>query len=113
MDLNDLDREQARERWKESGRKLSLASIYRAMRPSTHGLLLIYPIIPTIPNAAKDADIKDMNPVIGIGVSLPDSDHDTGCDYVCTKQKLREIFGEISEDLARDEEEEATAAASI
>jgi hypothetical protein len=50
------------------------------------------------------------DPVIGIGVSLPDSDHDSGCDYVCTKQKLREIFGEISEDLERDEEEMEAAA---
>lgn len=119
MDLTDLQREQALQSREESGRKLSLASIYRAMRPTTHGLLLIYPIIPATPQAAEDAGYSDKSylwagrdPVIGIGVSLPDSDHDTGCDYVCTKQKLREIFGEISDDLERDEEEEATAAAS-
>jgi hypothetical protein len=112
MDLTDLQREQAFERREESGRKLSLASIYRAMRPSTHGLLLIYPIIPATPQAAEDAGNSDeaylwagRDPLIGIGVSLPDSAHDTGCDYVCTKQKLREIFGEISDDLERDEEE--------
>ena len=112
MDLTDLQREQAFELREESARKLSLASIYRAMRPSTHGLLLIYPIIPATPQAAEDAGNPDKaylwagrDPLIGIGVSLPDSAHDTGCDYVCTKQKLREIFGEISDDLERDEEE--------
>jgi hypothetical protein len=119
IDLSDDQREEAKARSNESGGKLSLASIYRRMRSTTHGLLLIYPIIPATPELAKksgNADKAylwgDRDPVIGIGVSLPDSEHDKGCDYVCTRQKIREIFGEISDDLERDEAEEAEAAAA-
>jgi hypothetical protein len=96
--------------------KLSRAMLYRSMRPCTHGLLLIYPIIPTTPKAAKDRGIEDAaflwgkkDPIIGIAVSLPGSMYDSGCDYVCTKQKLREMFGVLSEDFERDEEEDRDA----
>jgi hypothetical protein len=100
----------------EQKKKLSRAMLYRSLRPSTHGLLLIYPIIPTTPKAAKELSIEDAaflwgqkDPVIGIGVSLPGSMYDSGCDYVCTRQKLREMFGVLSEDLERDEEEDREA----
>jgi hypothetical protein len=118
IDLSDDQRRKAKEDRDASGDKLRLASIYRGMRPSTHGLLLIYPIIPATPEAPKksgNADKaylwEDRDPVIGIGVSLPESAHDKGCDYVCTRQKIREIFGEISDDLERDDEEAAATAA--
>jgi hypothetical protein len=97
----------------EQNKKLSRAMLYRSKRPSTQGLLLIYPIIPTTPKAAEKRNLKDAaflwgkkDPVIGIGVSLPGSQFDSGCDYVCTRQKLREMFGVLSEDLERDEEED-------
>jgi len=112
IDLSDEQRGAATERSKASGGKLKVASIYRSMRPSTHGLLLLYPIIPAIPEAAAEGGNIDeaylwesRDPLIGIGVSLPGSLHDNGCDYVCTKQKIREIFGEISDDLERDDYE--------
>jgi hypothetical protein len=116
IDLSDGQREDAKERKEASGGKLSLASIYRGMRPSNHGLLLIYPTIPATsedekahPNPDKAYHWGNRDPLIGIGVSLPDSEHDKGCDYVCTRQKIREIFGEISDDLERDEEEAAAS----
>jgi hypothetical protein len=103
----------------EQNKNLSRAMLYRSMRPSTHGLLLIYPIIPTTPKAAKERGIEDAaflwgqkDPVIGIGVSLPGSLYDSGCDYVCTRQKLREMFGVLSEDMERDEEEDREDGAS-
>ena len=83
----------------------SRAAAFRALRPSSNGLLLLYPIIPTIPDGAT-AKEWDGPPVIGIAVSLPSSKHDTGCDYVCTPQKMREIFGSLADDLKRDEEED-------
>jgi hypothetical protein len=120
IDLSDGQRRDADERRKASGDKLSLASIYRGMRPPTHGLLLLYPIIPEISEAEEDNGNLDpaflwgnRDPVIGIGVSLPGSLHDKGCDYVCTPQKIREIFGEISDDLERDDQEEAAVAGPI
>jgi len=119
IDLNDKQLQAAQDQREESGGKLSLASIYRKMRPSTHGLLLIYPIIPTTLGEAKKNGKSDKgylwsdkDPVIGIGVSLPNSEHDNGCDYLCTNQKLKEIFGEISEDLRRDDEEDAASTSS-
>jgi hypothetical protein len=83
----------------------SLAAAFRAQRPSSRGLLLLYPITPTIP---RGSSLKpwDGPPVIGIAVSLPASSHDKGCDYVCTPQKMREIFGILAEDLERDEAED-------
>jgi hypothetical protein len=112
IDLSDAQRQEAERQRDSSAQKLKLAALYRGMRPSTHGLLLIYPIIPATPDAAKNTRSldkaylwADRDPVVGIAVSLPDSNYDSGCDYVCTKQKLKEIFGEISEDLERDEEE--------
>lgn len=117
IDLSDDQRKKAEEEREASGGKLRLASIYRGMRPSTHGLLLIYPMVPTTPEAAKKHGNPDKaylwgtrDPVIGIGVSLPESAHDKGYDYVCTRQKIREIFGEISDDLERDDEEAAATA---
>ena len=112
LDLTREQREKA-EQIKQANNDLSRADIYRSMRPSTHGLLLIYPIIPATPKAAELRGNPDKaylwagnNPVIGIAVSLPGSKHDHGCDYVCTPQKIREIFGEESAvDLERDEQE--------
>lgn len=116
IDLSEKQLKAAKDERDESGGKLSLASIYRKMRPSTNGLLLIYPIIPTTEGGPKKNGKSDKgylwadkDPVIGIGVSLPNSAHDSGCDYLCTKQKLKEIFGEISEDLQRDDEEDAAS----
>ena len=83
----------------------SFAAAFRAQRPSSNGLLLLYPIIPTIPDGST-AKEWDGPPVIGIAVSLPSSKHDTGCDYVCTPQKMRELFGSLADDLKRDEEED-------
>ena len=111
----DLSRGQkgAAEEMIDQNDKLSRAVVYRSMRPSTQGLLLVYPIIPTTPGAAKERNTEDASflwgqndPVVGIAVSLPGSQYDSGCDYVCTRQKLREIFGDLSEDLERDEEED-------
>ena len=109
----DLDQKRIADELVSQRKNLSRAAVYRSMRPPTHGLLLIYPIIPTIPKAAEDLNTDDTaflwgqrDPVIGIGVSLPGSQHDSGCDYLCTRQKLREIFGDLSDDLDRDEEED-------
>lgn len=82
----------------------SLSAAYRAQRPSSRGLLLLYPITPTA------ATVWDGLPVIGMAASLPFSKHDNGCDYVCTPQKLREIFGNLVDDLTRDEEEDQSPA---
>ena len=91
----------------------SRAAAYRASRPSTRGLLLVYPIIPTAPDKnheeiqTSEAWRESGAPVvIGIAVSLPGSRYDSGCDYVCNKQKQREIFGSLAEDFERDEQED-------
>lgn len=114
IDLKPDDQQKAKAEWTANGKRPSLASIYRSMRPSTHGLLLVYPIIPATPLAAKMNGETDAaylwggrEPLIGVAISLPESRHDSGCDYVCTPQKIREIFGELADDLARDEQEEA------
>jgi len=78
----------------------SLASAYRAQRASSSGLLCIYPINPIGLSVPTD------KAVIGIAVSLPPSRHDKGFDYVCSPQKMREIFGDLAEDLERDLSEE-------
>jgi hypothetical protein len=119
LDLTEVQREEALRQHKEKD-NMSRAAIFRSMRPSTNGLLLIYPIIPETPVAANKKGIADeaylwkgKKPVIGIAVSLPSSKHDKGCNYVCAPQKLREIFGdEVAEDLERDEEEMPAASAS-
>ena len=89
----------------------SRAASYRGARPSSRGLLLIYPIIPTTPDeqntqtsTAWEAAAKPV--VIGVAVSLPGSKYDSGCDYVCNKQKQREIFGSLIDDIDRDEQED-------
>jgi hypothetical protein len=105
IDLTPGQRANADKNWNDCGREISRASFYRAKRPSTHGLLLIYPIMPSVPKAAEQWGDRD--PVIGIAISLPSSDHDNGCVYVCNRQKKREIFGEVAEDQERDEEEAA------
>ncbi len=86
----------------------SRAAAFRAQRPSSRGLLLLYPITPTIPAPSDGSAAKEWDgpPVIGMAVSLPASNYDNGCDYVCTPQKLREIFGSLADDLKRDEEED-------
>jgi hypothetical protein len=35
-----------------------------------------------------------------------------GCDYVCTRQKMRELFGELVDDLERDDDEASNPAAA-
>lgn len=86
----------------------SRAAAFRAQRPSSRGLLLLYPIIPTIPPSSDGSVAKKWEglPVIGMAVSLPTSHHDNGCDYVCTPQKMREIFGSLADDLERDDKED-------
>jgi hypothetical protein len=109
LDFTEEEREAA-ERLTEKLR--SRAAAYRASRPSTRGLLLVYPIIPTAPDK-HDKKIQTSQAwrdsgapvVIGIAVSLPGSRYDTGCDYVCNRQKQREIFGSLAEDFERDEQE--------
>jgi hypothetical protein len=116
IDLTPAQRATADQQWNDCGKQMSRASFYRAARPATHGLLLIYPIIPATPKAAKIEKKKETHyqwgkrdPVIGMAVSLPASEHDNGCVYVCNRQKKREIFGEVAEDQERDEDETETA----
>jgi hypothetical protein len=87
-----------------ASRYKSLSAAFRDARPSGRGLLLIYPIIPST-QAWEDKD-----PIIGIAVSLPSSKYDSGCDYVCTPQKMREIFGTLFDDMLRDEDEDKASA---
>jgi hypothetical protein len=110
IDLSESDRKKADREWDQCGKEFSRASFFRDARPSTHGLLLIYPIIPATPvTAALEYRWGDRDPLIGIAVSLPPSQHDTGCDYVCNRQKKREIFGDVADDQERDVEEMQTA----
>lgn len=104
----DLTTEQINEAKCLKDKYRSLASAFRAQRPSSHGLLLLYPITPTIPPLGDGSAAKEWDgpPVIGVAVSLPASKYDNGSDYVCTPQKLREIFGTLADDLNRDEEED-------
>jgi hypothetical protein len=99
IDLTGNQLEEAEAKYLATELRVSRASLYREMRPSSRGLLLIYPITPS------GCEWTGRKKVIGIAVSLPKSEFDSGCDYVCTPQKLREIFGDLSEDLARDEAE--------
>jgi hypothetical protein len=110
LDLTDTELESA-SRYKAAGMKTAAAN--RAARPSSRGLLLIYPIYPTTTAAASDGRLYQTTdkwtepfPVIGIALSLPQSIHDKGWDYVCTKQKMKELFGAMADDLERDDEEE-------
>jgi hypothetical protein len=119
IDLSKTRRDAAIADWNTSGQTASLATLFRRSRSSTKGLLLIYPIIPTTKEAAKRASNEDESflwddrpPVIGIAVSLPQSKHDKGCNYVCTPQKIRELFGETAADFDRDEEESQEAVAT-
>jgi hypothetical protein len=112
IDLTPQQRASADQQWNACGREITRASFYRAERPSTHGLLLIYPIMPATPKAAESERQQDKHyqwgqrdPVIGVAISLPASDHDSGCVYVCNRQKKREMFGEAAEDEERDDEE--------
>ena len=87
----------------------SIAAAFRAARPSSRGLLLLYPIIPKM--SRQEAVDSESGPlVIGMAVSLPASTHDTGWDYVCTPQKLREMFGTLADDLERDDEQDEAPA---
>lgn len=90
----------------------SRAAAYRAHRPSSQGLLLLYPITPTIAPLGDGSAATEWDglPVIGMAVSLPASEHDNGCDYVCTPQKMREIFGSLADDLNRDQAEDQSPA---
>jgi hypothetical protein len=110
LDLSKFERDTADS---NSQKFRSRAAAYRASRPSTRGLLLVYPIIPTTPTLTEAANqssetwkASKLPFVIGIAVSLPNSKFDSGCDYVCNKQKLREIFGSLADDLERDAEED-------
>jgi hypothetical protein len=116
IDLTPEQRVRADQEWNNCGKEISRASFYRAARPSTHGLLLVYPIVPATPKAAELEGEQDKHyqwaqkdPVIGVAVSLPSSKHDSGCVYVCNRQKKREIFGEAAEDQERDEDETEAA----
>ena len=118
IDLTPDQRSNADQEWNDCGKEFSRASFFRAARPSTHGLLLIYPIMPATPEAAEIEREQDKyyqwgqrDPLIGIAVSLPASKHDNGCVYVCNRQKKRELFGEVAEDQERDDEEAAATAA--
>jgi hypothetical protein len=109
----DLSREEAKEAAKLAGAGLKTAAANRAARPSWRGLLLIYPIYPTTTATSSDGTPYQTTekwtkkyPVIGVALSLPHSVHDKGWDYVCTKQKMNELFGPMAEDLERDDEEE-------
>jgi hypothetical protein len=104
LDLTQTQIDEA-ERLKAQNHYRSLAAAFRAQRNSSCGLLLLYPISPTNPEGST-AEAWDGPTVIGIAVSLPSSKHDKGCDYVCTPQKMREIFGTLADDLKRDEEED-------
>jgi hypothetical protein len=96
----DLSENQKNEAIKLKDNFRSLASSYRAQRPSTSGLLCLYPI------DSSNLSLETKDPVIGVAVSLPSSKYDKGFDYVCTPQKMREIFGELADDLERDSSEE-------
>jgi hypothetical protein len=118
IDLDIAVRKEAIAEWEADNRRANLATLFRTRRKSAYGLLLIYPIIPTTPKAAELENKEDTSflwgerkPVIGIAVSLPESKHDKGCTYVCTPQKIREIFGERLADFDRDEEEAAEVVA--
>lgn len=110
LDLSTTERDLAA-KYKAAGMKTAAAN--RAARPSTRGLLLIYPVYPTTTSKASDGSSHQTTekwtksfPVIGIALSLPQSIHDKGWDYVCTKQKMKELFGAMADDLERDDEEE-------
>lgn len=96
--------------WKDKLR--SAAAAFRAARPPSRGLLLLYPIIPMMPAPNEDPALEERGGplVIGMAVSLPASKHDKGCDYVCTPQKLREMFGTLADDLERDDEQDKAPA---
>jgi hypothetical protein len=118
IDLTLAQRESVDRQYLSDPSRLSRAELYRSHRPSTRGLLLLYPIVPTTPVAAKkhgkqsDYLWNGKAPLIGVAVSLPDSQHDMGCDYVCTRQKMRELFGELADDLERDDDEASNPAAA-
>ena len=110
LDLSSEERKQAAG-LVNAGMKAAAAN--RAARPSSRGLLLIYPIYPTTTVTCADGSSyqtaeqwTEKCPVIGIALSLPKSAHDKGWDYVCTKQKMNELFGPMADDLERDDEEE-------
>ena len=97
LDLNQEERRRAM----EGGGQFSAAA-YRAARPSSRGLMLLYPIHPT----AADNSPWTGPTVIGLALSLPSSKYDKGHDYVCTALKIREMLGhDWSDDLSRDAEE--------
>jgi hypothetical protein len=76
------------------------ATFYRMNRPAERGLLLLYPIIPVGGGTVTE-------PLIGVAVSFPSSEHDHGQDYVCNPRMLAELFGEqFAQDAERDEQEE-------
>lgn len=79
---------------------LRRATFYRMNRPAERGLLLLYPIIPVGGSTVTE-------PLIGVAVSFPGSEHDHGQDYVCNPRMLAELFGEqFAQDAERDEQEE-------
>ena len=90
----------------------SLAAAFRAERPSSRGLLLVYPIIPSTKDeldaqSSKAWEDANLPPLIGVAVSLPGSKHDKGCDYVFNPEAVRQMFGTLVEDAERDDEEDA------
>jgi hypothetical protein len=102
IDLSQEEYEGAVETAKLLG-DLKRAPFYRMNRPSERGLLLLYPIVPVV----KDDQEKFTEPVIGIAVSFPSSEHDLGQDYVCNPRMLSELFGEqFGDDSSRDDQED-------
>jgi hypothetical protein len=89
-----------------AGDKCSRSAFYRKNRPPRRGLLLLYAIAPE-----QDAvPLKLQYPVIGVAVSFPKSEKDTGQEYVCNPRMLAELFGEqFAEDVIRDEDEDREA----
>jgi hypothetical protein len=99
IDLTSTEFAAALEDNRQSDGRLSKAGAYRMQRSPKRGLLLLYPIIPQ----KLGADFDASKPIIGVAVSFPASNNDTGQDYVCNPRKIEEMFGaEFAEDFERD-----------
>lgn len=86
----------------------SRADCYRMHRPKERGLLLLYPVIPREEVADQRREPIAGKPiVVGVAVSFPSSNNDTGQEYVCNPRMIEEMFGsQLAEDIERDDEEE-------
>jgi hypothetical protein len=89
--------------------KASKADCYRLERPKERGLLLLYPVIPRVDKTDGEGKepMTGKPTVVGLAVSFPSSDSDTGQDYVCNPRMIEELFGsQLAEDIERDKQEE-------